>query len=152
MQTTLESLYRQHSSGVYRFALSILRSPQDAEDVTQETFLRTVKDGSFRFRPGKERAFLYTVAKNLCYDILRDRSREPPATAEPSTEDSWDMEYLQLLSCLTDTERSIVTLKLIAGATHAEIAKILGISVSAAKKRYERAIAKVREACEEGSI
>lgn len=147
----LESLYKQHSTGVYRFALSILRSPQDAEDVTQETFLRAVKDGSPRFRPGKERSFLYTVAKNLCYDILRDRQRQPPATAEPSSEDAYDTEYLQLLACLSETERSIVTLKLIAGATHAEIAKILGISLSAAKKRYERAIVKVREAYEEGS-
>ena len=151
MQATLESLYEQHSTGVYRFALSILRSPQDAEDVTQETFLRAVKDGSLRFRPGKERAFLYTVAKNLCYDLLRDRKRELPAVQEPSGEDAYDMEYLQLLACLSETERNIVTLKLVAGATHAEIAKILGITLSAAKKRYERAIVKVREAYEEGS-
>lgn len=151
MQDTLESLYRQHSTGVYRFALSILRSPQDAEDVTQETFLRAVKDGALRFRPGKERAFLYTVAKNLCTDMLRDRRREPPADREMSGEDAYDMEYLQLLACLSETERNIVTLKLIAGATHAEIAKILGITIHAAKKRYERAIVKVREAYEEGS-
>lgn len=147
---TLESLYEEHSTGIYRFALSILRSPQDAEDVTQETFLRTVKDGAFRFRPGKERSFLYTVARNLSYDMLRTRTRELPATADTVTEDSYDMEYLQLLACLSDAEREIVTLKLLAGATHAEIAKILGITVHAAKKRYERAIIKVREAYEEG--
>lgn len=56
-----------------------------------------------------------------------------------------------MLSCLSQTDQNIVTLKLLAGATHAEIAKILGISLSAAKKRYERAITKVREAYEEGS-
>lgn len=79
----LESLYKQHSTGVYRFALSILRSPQDAEDVTQETFLRAVKDGSPRFRPGKERAFLYTVAKTSATTSSGTGSVSPPPRRSP---------------------------------------------------------------------
>lgn len=148
-QAMLESLYTQHSTGVYRFALSILHSPQDAEDVTQETFLRAMNAGLFRIRPGKERAFLYKVARNLSYNLLRDRKRECPAE-EPAAQDQYDVEYLQYLTCLSETERNIVTLKLLAGATHAEIAKILGITVHTAKKRYARALDKVRAAYEEG--
>lgn len=148
--STLESLYTQHSTGVYRFALSILRSPQDAEDVTQETFLRAMNAGLLRIRPGKERSFLCKIARNLSYNLLRDRKREQPAE-EPAARDRYDLEYFQLLACLSETERNIVTLKLLTGATHAEIAKILGITVHAAKKRYARAIDKVRAAYEEGT-
>lgn len=148
-RSTLESLYNQHSTGVYRFALSILRSPQDAEDVTQETFLRAMNAGLFRILPGRERSYLYKTARNLSYNLLRDRKREQPSE-EPAARDQYDVEYLQLLDCLSETDRSIVTLKLLAGATHAEIGKILGITVHAAKKRYARAIIKVREAYEEG--
>lgn len=151
-QAMLRSLYEQHSAGIYRFALSITGSPQDAEDVTQETFLRAMKDGAFRFEPGKERSFLYKVARNTAYNLLRRRKRELPHNTAPAVWDPEEQQYLHLLSCLTEKEQQIVTLKLLAGATHAEIAKIMGISVHAAKKRYERAITKVRTAYEEGTL
>lgn len=150
-QEMLTQLYQQHSVGVYRFLLSILHSPQDAEDLTQETFLKTMKNGSFRFQPGKERAFLYKVARNAAYNLLRSRKREAEQNCEEGVWDPNEQEYLSMIACLSEKDRQIVTLKLLAGATHSEIAKIMGLSIHAAKKRYERAIVKVRTAYEEGS-
>lgn len=148
-QQMIEALYQQHSVGIYRFLLTILHSPQDAEDLTQETFLKTMKHGAFRFEPGKEKAFLYRVARNAAYNLLRSRKREAQEVREEGIWVPDDQDYFSMISCLCETDRQIVTLKLLAGATHAEIAKIMGISIHAAKKRYERAIARVRTTYEE---
>lgn len=140
--------YEIHRTDLYRFALSILRSPQQAEDVLQETFLKLLSGKCITPTPGKEKAWLFKVARNLCFDILRTRIRElelPPAIAAPAGE-NW--EFLELISPLNQSEQEIVSLKFIGGFTHKEIAKITGTTVHAAKKRYERAIQKLREEME----
>ena len=95
-----------------------------------------------------EKAWLFKVAKNLCMDILRSRVRNlelPPAIAAPP-EENW--EFLELISPLTQDEQMLVSLRFIGGFTHKEIAKITGTTVHAVKKRYERAIRKLREEME----
>lgn len=140
--------YEQYHTGIYRFALSLLRNPQQAEDVLQETFVKLLA-GKFSFpTPGKEKAWLFKVARNLCMDILRKRIQElelPPAIAAPPGE-NW--EFLELISPLSQEEQMIVSLRFIGGFSHKEIAGITGTTVHAAKKRYERAIHKLREEME----
>lgn len=140
--------YEQYHTGIYRFALSLLRNPQQAEDVLQETFVKLLA-GKFSFpTPGKEKAWLFKVARNLCMDILRKRIQElelPPAIAAPAGE-NW--EFLELISPLSQEEQMIVSLRFIGGFSHKEIAGITGTTVHAAKKRYERAIHKLREEME----
>lgn len=140
--------YEAHRIGLYRFALSLLRSPEQAEDVLQETFVKLLTGKFSSPTPGKEKAWLYKVARNMCMDILRKRIQElelPPELAAPAGE-NW--EFLELISPLSQDEQMIVSLKFIGGFTHKEIAKITGITVHAAKKRYERAIQKLREEME----
>lgn len=135
-------LYEQYKTGIFRFALSILRQSQLAEDALQETFLRLLS-GRANPIPGKEQAFLYRVARNICYDILRKRKRETEeAQNQPAPTDRW--EFLELIAPLSQKEQEIVSLKIIGGLTHAEIAKIIGTTTAGAKKRYERAIEKLR--------
>ena len=135
-------LYEQHKTGIFRFALSILKEPQLAEDVLQETFLRLLS-GRGNPSPGKEPAFLYRMARNICYDILRMRKRETEERPNlPAPEDNW--EFINLIAPLSPKEQEIVSLKIIGGLTHAEIAKVIGTTTAGAKKRYERAIHKLR--------
>ena len=140
--------YEQYRTGIYRFALSLLRDSQQAEDVLQETFVKLLT-GKFRVPvPGKEKAWIFRVARNLCMDILRKRSREtelPPVTAASRGE---NLEFVELISPLPQREQEILCLKFIGGFTHGEIAKITGTTVHATKKRYERAIQKLREEME----
>lgn len=136
--------YEEYRTGIYRFALSLLRDPQQAEDVLQETFVKLLTGKFHAPTPGKEKAWLFRVARNLCFDILRKRIRDlelPPEIAAPPKE-NW--EFLELISPLPQSEQEILSLKFIGGFTHKEIAKITGITVHAAKKRYERAIQKLR--------
>jgi RNA polymerase sigma factor (sigma-70 family) len=77
-------------------------------------------------------------------DILRQRSREaelPTELTAPAAE-SW--EFLELISPLSKSEQELVSFRFIGGFSHEEIARITGTTVHAAKKRYERAIQKLR--------
>lgn len=140
--------YEAYGTGIYRFALSLLRDPHQAEDVLQETFVKLL-NGKLRIpNLGKEKAWLFRVARNLCMDILRRRTLElelPPLIA-PTQGENW--EFVELISPLPQSEQEILCLKFIGGFTHGEIAKITGTTLHAAKKRYERAIQKLREEME----
>lgn len=137
----VQQWYERYKTGIFRFALSILKDRHLAEDVLQETFLRLLS-GRYMVHEGKEQAWLYKVARNLCYDMLRHQGREVALTAAQNGE-SYD--YIDMISGLDMTEKEIVTLKIVGGLTHKEIAKVMGLSVHASKKRYERAIQKLRE-------
>ncbi len=145
----VERWYEEYKLGIYRFALSLLRDAQLAEDVLQETFAKALGNPFSIPTPGKEKAWLYRVARNLCMDILRKRSREAEAPPEIAAPAGQNWEFLEMLAPLTQSEQELVSLKILGGFTHKEIAKITGITVHAAKKRYERAIEKLRQEMEE---
>ena len=137
----VQQWYEQYKTGIFRFALSILKDSHLAEDFLQEVFVRLLS-GKCMVQEGKQQAWLYKVARNLSYDLLRKRNRE----AEQVAVQNWESyEYIDLIAGLDLTEREIVTLKIVCWLTHNEIAKVMGISVQAAKKRYERIIQKMRE-------
>ena len=135
--------YQQHKTGLYRFALSILKDAHLAEDVLQEAFVRML---SLNRLPDTEKAqaWLYRVVRNICYDILRKRKREadelPAAVTCP--EETW--EFTELIAPLPQKEQEILALRFIGGISCSfwgrEIAQIMGMTVHSAKKRYERAI------------
>lgn len=135
--------YDQYKTGIYRFALTILKNESKAEDVLQELFLRLLS-GRYTPEPGKEQAYLYRAARNLCYDELRRQKRNEKEmdTQYAATE---RYTYIELIAPLNHKEREIVTLKIVGGLTHREIGKVMGMTEQAAKKRYQRAIEKLRE-------
>src|SRR5688572_23928311 len=59
-------LYRRHAGDVYRYALVLLRNPEDAEDVTQTTFLNAYRAFGRGERPTNARAWLLALAHNVC--------------------------------------------------------------------------------------
>src|SRR5512144_2588957 len=66
-----------HARSLYGTALRLTRSPQDAEDLVQETLLRAYR-GFAGFRPGSNaRAWLYTILHRARTDMLRKRGRSP---------------------------------------------------------------------------
>ena len=138
----IRDLYTQHKTGIFRYILSITRDLQLAEDVVQDTFVKALT-GGVRCAPGKEQAWLYRVARNLCYNQLHRRKLEQGYIAPPADEEP-QYEYIERIAALLPREQEIVTLKIIGGLTHQEIGAVLGITAKAAQKRYERAIATLR--------
>ncbi len=142
-QKRIYSWYEQYKNGIFRYALSITKDPQLAEDVLQDTFLKLLSGETPR-NPDMAQAWLYRVARNLCLDHLRRCKREQPHAQIPS-EGQNQYAYIELISSLSPKEQEIVTLKIVGGLSHGEIGAVLGISAKAAQKRYERAIAALRK-------
>src|SRR3954463_6537496 len=72
-----ERLYRRHAPDVYRYALAVLRNPDDAEDVTQTTFMNAYRAFQRGDRPEARRNWLIAIAHNVCRQRFRQASRRP---------------------------------------------------------------------------
>src|SRR3954466_10209927 len=80
-QDAFEQLVRAYDQSVLKLAMNLLRSPDDAQDVYQEAFLRVYKNlNNFRFDCSFH-TWLYRIVTNLCLDQMRKRKvrREEPA-------------------------------------------------------------------------
>ena len=73
---TLEDLVRQHSRLVYRIAYAVLRSPHDAEDATQETFLRVLRYGRTLDKVEDSKTWLARIAWRVAVDRSQQRGRK----------------------------------------------------------------------------
>src|ERR1700686_3718128 len=85
-QRAFEQLVRLHDQNVLRLATNLLRSPEDANDIYQEAFLRVYKNlHTFRFDCSFH-TWLYRIVSNLCLDALRKRKvrREESSLVETS--------------------------------------------------------------------
>jgi RNA polymerase sigma-70 factor, ECF subfamily len=169
--SAFEELVRTYDQSVLRLALSMLRSPEDARDVYQETFLRVYRNlNQFRFDCSFH-TWLYRIATNLCLDQLRRRKvrREEPTvitTAEgtldrtdaaPETRVEGDPQrnlfsgqirkrVKEALAQLTPRERMVFELRHYEGLRLRKIGEVLGTSEEAAKNCLFRATQKMRTA------
>jgi RNA polymerase sigma-70 factor, ECF subfamily len=153
--SSFEALYRACGADVYAYVASLLRDRAAAEDVTALAFERALrKRRSFDHARGSERAWLFGIARNAALDELRRRSRSAALLTDPPDEavaDDFDHDrratVRAALASLEPRDRELVALKFHAGLANAEIAKVLGVSESAAAMRLHRAVTKLREAC-----
>lgn len=154
-----EVLYRSTEKAVYALALSILRNPHDAEDIVQETYLKVRAAAHLYVPQGKPLAWLFTITKNLCRDLLRGQSRTEGAP--DGAEDDLRFSYVSdptdrlvleaALKALGEEERQVVLLHAASGLKHREIARDLGLPLSTVLSRYSRALKKLqRYLTEEG--
>jgi RNA polymerase sigma-70 factor (ECF subfamily) len=155
-----EALYRSARDDVYAYVATLLRDRAAAEDVTAAAFERAYrKQRLFKSARGSERAWLFGIARNAALDELRRRKRAAALVAEPADieaalpEDSADAALRRAavragLATLDPRERELVALKFHAGLANAEIATVLGVSVSNAGTQLHRAMTKLREAVE----
>ena len=144
------TLYEQHKNMVYRLALSYTRSRPDAEDVTQQAFIRLMENQG-NIKPGKERAWLASVTVNLCRDLLRSawRRRTEPLSEELFFEQPEQSEVFWAVMALGENERAAVYLYYYEGYSTLEIASILGVSKTAVTTRLDRARKHLRGKLEE---
>ncbi len=145
----LEALYRRHAPAIHRRALSLVKDPQEALDVTQEVFLAYL-NGAHRLR-GEAQPFtvLYQIATYQSLDRLRRRSRwhkrlapvaplvnDEGETEEPdvpvAAEGAARVEAMQDLALLTQGEDAetltAASLYFVEGHTTEEIAQALDVS------------------------
>jgi RNA polymerase sigma-70 factor (ECF subfamily) len=160
---SLEVLIKKHLKTVYSFCYKNVGSPYDAEDITQEVFLKVWKnikkfDTSKDFKP-----WLFQIARNACIDFLRKKKTIPFSRFENEKGQNFMVEKLEgksfdlinilnnkktiaiAMQGLSGKEQKIVDLKHNAGFTFKEISEILKESINTVKSRYRRTIIYLRK-------
>lgn len=144
-------LYRQTSSAVYGFALSILRNSHDAENVMHDTYIK-LHQSAASYRPmGKPMAWILTIVRNLCYTKLKtcdmsvDISQYEDLLHYDESDKTIDRMMLQkALDILSFEERQIVVLHALTGMKHREIAELLDMPLGTVLSKYKRSLEKMR--------
>jgi RNA polymerase sigma-70 factor (ECF subfamily) len=172
-----EKAYRElvemYQPQVYSLAMRMVRRAEDAEDITQDTFVRMFR-ALDRYDP--ERAFaawLFTIASRLCIDHLRRRKVRPISLTqrEPGSEEEYEIEVedpgpapeevairaeeerhsSQLIEALPPHYRIVVMLRHQQDLSYEEIAQALNLPLGTVKARIHRARALLKQRIERGA-
>jgi len=140
----LASLYKEYRNDVYRLAYVLTKQRADAEDITQEVFLTAVeKAHSYRVNIS-EKAWLLRITRNKALNCIKSRSRFLPLSEtiedHKAVEAEQDIEFLDVLNCLTFKNKQIVLFHIAYGLSHKEVSIILKMSHGAVRKQYSRAL------------
>ncbi len=136
-------LYRQYAAAIFRFCRRALPSREDAEDTTMEIFLK-IREKLDQYDPSRPfSAWLYKVAANHCWDILRRRrvrqdleagevenlplEHPDPVQLERLVDERTSQEVRQALAGLPPRARMALVLRYYAEMSYDEIAEALGV-------------------------
>lgn len=154
-EQAFRQLYQNTDKTIYSFILSIIKNPQDAEEVMQETYLKIWTSAAGYKSQGKPLAWMFTIARNLCYMKFRDQKHQSELGLDdldgnetgavcPQLENLADKLVLEAaLSILKEEEREIVLLHASAGMKHREIAVNLQMPLATVLSKYNRAMKKL---------
>lgn len=155
---TLEALIRSYNAVLCRFAETFLPDASLAKDVAQESFIKLWKCGKIFESQQALKAYLYTITRNGCLDLLRSRSRLDkrhqqvgigqeqaiePVLTEIIRAESVAHVY-QFIKSMPEKMQEVVFLSYKEGMTVSEIAKHLGMNLKAVKKQKYKALVALR--------
>jgi len=169
----VERLVRAYQDQLYGYALRLLENSFDAEEVTQDAFIRacrtlTLRYGADRCRQLDLRPWLFRITRNLALNRMRDRrsTGEDRLTAigegiaAPAAVDGTTSQQLEILmdrdtlsralNRLEVASRERVVLRFVEGLSYAEIAKVTGGSPAAARGKVFRTLRRLRTLLTEG--
>jgi RNA polymerase sigma-70 factor, ECF subfamily len=151
-------LCRQEWATVYRAVAGWVAGRQEAEDLTQEVFLRALRhlDG-YHSASGSFRPYLIAVARNLARDRWRSQQRQARRGQDPTVAEDLDegpeaavlaaeqrAELIAALAQLPPDYQRVLRLRLMEGQSAAEVAAVLGRTPEAVRQLQHRALAALR--------
>jgi RNA polymerase sigma factor (sigma-70 family) len=158
LRPQFEALMLPHMSAAYNLARWLTRRDADAEDMTQEAYIRALQ--AFRgYRGGNSRAWLLTIVRNTCYSWLqRTRPHEADGfddLAQVLEDDGADPEALLLqqatagrvhkaLEQMPLEQREVLILREQEEMSYAQIAEVVGVPIGTVMSRLARARGRVR--------
>ena len=162
--TVFARVYDDHSRGVYAAAMRILSNPVQAQDVTQDVFLRLWRNPQkFDRRRGELGSYLRLMARSRALDLWRegqaagragDRLKVVVAHEEPRIEErpsamvereSERRAVREALGALPEPQREALVLAYWGGLTADQIARRAGVPLGTAKSRIRLGMAKLRD-------
>lgn len=158
-----DDVVREHSSRVYRLAYRLTGNQHDAEDLTQDVFIRVFRSLS-TYTPGTFEGWLHRITTNLFLDMVRRRQRirfdalgddaaerlsgREPAPDRLLADQQLDSDVQSALDSLPPDFRAAVVLCDIEGLSYEEIAATLGVKLGTVRSRIHRGRAQLRAALE----
>ncbi|MDI5963893.1 RNA polymerase sigma factor SigE [Streptomyces sp. SL13] len=156
-----EEIVAAHSARVYRLAYRLTGNQHDAEDLTQEVFVRVFRSLS-TYTPGTFEGWLHRITTNLFLDMVRRRQRirfdalgddaaerlpsREPSPAQAFNDTHFDADVQQALDTLAPEFRAAVVLCDIEGLSYEEIAATLGVKLGTVRSRIHRGRSHLRSA------
>lgn len=151
-----EALYAQYFTDVYRYSLSLCRSEDEAEELTQETFFKALQSID-RFR-GECRVYVWLcqIARNLYFSSAKKQKRLVPEEAAPeqAAESNPERELLSgetsfalhsALHKLDEPYKEVLMLRIFGELPFARIGQLFGKTESWARVTYHRGRTKLKE-------
>jgi len=158
---TWEEVVRDHGSRVYRLAYRLTGNSHDAEDLTQDVFIR-VFNSLHRFQPGTFEGWLHRITTNLFLDSARRRQkirfsaladgsdeRLPsrwPTPSDALMDAGLDHDVAAALAALSPEFRAVVVLCDIEGLSYEEISAVLDVKIGTVRSRIHRGRSQLRAA------
>ena len=158
-EVALAEVYRRHGGSVFGLAKRVMGSASEAEDVTQEIFLRLWNEPD-RFDParGSLRSFLLAQSHGRAVDAIRSsssRRRREARDAFDTARSSYDLQHevwdlavadqvATAMGSLPDEERRAIELAYFDGCTYREVAKLLGQPEGTVKSRIRNGMRRMR--------
>ena len=158
-----DDVVRDHSARVYRLAYRLTGNSHDAEDLTQEVFVRVFRSLP-SYTPGTFEGWLHRITTNLFLDMARRKQRirfeglgeetaarlgdGGPSPAQAFDDRHLDSDIQDALKALAPEYRAAVILCDIEGLSYEEIADTLGIKLGTVRSRIHRGRAQLRAALE----
>ena len=156
---TWDEVVREHSARVYRLAYRLTGNTHDAEDLTQEVFVRDFRSLD-SYTPGTFEGWLHRITTNLFLDLARRRQRirfeglgedtagrlsgDEPTPAQAFDARHLDSDVQEALRALAPEYRAAVVLCDIEGLSYEEIASTLGVKLGTVRSRIHRGRAQLR--------
>jgi len=158
-EAALAELYSLYFPRVYRYILARMGNPYDAEDLTEEVFLRVLDAiERFQWREAPFSAWLFRIAHNAVISQRRKegaRGRSSPLSEALPVDSQGPEEMvanrlalneiMKAAETLPDAQRRVISLRFAAGLTVAETARAMGKGEGNVKVIQHKAIAKLRE-------
>jgi RNA polymerase sigma-70 factor (ECF subfamily) len=157
-QEAFARLYEEHFDRIYRYITFRIGNEMEAEDLTQQVFLNTLRSiSSFRWRGKPFSAWLFRIAHNQVVDYLRKKKRTDVTLEEtlasggdnPQLAAERKLDIEQVLSAaqyLTDAQREVISLRFTSELSIAQVAEIMGKSQGAVKALQHSGIIALRKA------
>lgn len=157
-QLDIETLFKSYHRDIYQFCLYFSKSVQDAEDITQETFIKAINNIHTLTNPERGKYWLLAIARNTAIDHLRKRKMkeflpeffEKLIAGDPSLDDQilrkeeWE-EVHQALLKLKPHYRTLIILRGIQELTVCETAEILRITELKVRVDFHRAVKNLKK-------
>ena len=159
---TWAELVEEHADSVYRLAFRLSGNQQDAEDLTQETFMRVFRNLK-SYKPGTFEGWLHRITTNLFLDMARHRAKirmealpedyERVPGTEMTPEQVYNVANLdpalqEALDELSPEFRVPVVLCDVVGMSYEEIGKTLGVKMGTVRSRIHRGRSQLRDSLE----